>query len=170
MGIDGGNIIRNAVSTGIEMSLVETDRDTDDADEEFADKHAQSTPDEKWTTAKFLHGVEGERSRTDVDAVEDQGDQERVGDGTSGLQEWSRIVEDEVDTGPLLHHLERSTQNCAAKIGLLVSQTTLEAVEPAAEPASGRDHLSLILVVGNDLSNFDLNVLRLGWLTTEARE
>lgn len=49
-------------------------------------------------------------------------------------------------------------------------KTTLEAVGPAAEPAGGWDKLSLVLLVGNDLSDLGLDILRVGWLTTESLE
>ena len=46
-------------------------------------------------------------------------------------------------------------------------ETALEAVGPAGEPAAGWDHLALVLVICNDLGNFNLNVLRVFWLTAE---
>lgn len=101
MSVDRRDVVGDGVAGSINMALVETDRNTDDTDDEFADQHAQGTPDQQWTTTEFLDGVERERSRADVDAVEDQRDQERVGDGSGGLQERSRVVEDEVDTGPI---------------------------------------------------------------------
>lgn len=70
----------------------------------------------------------------------------------------------------MLHHLQRSTEDRATKVGLLDPETTLEAIGPAGEPTTGRNHLTLVLVVGNDLSNLDLNVFGFGWLTTEAGE
>lgn len=170
LGIDGRDVVGNAVSSGVEMGLVETNRHTDDTDEELANEHTKGTPDQKWATTKLLNGVEGERGRTDVDTIEDQGDQEGVGDGTGRLQEWGRVVEDEVDTGPLLHHLKRRAEDGSAQVGLLMCEATLEAVVPAAEPASGRNHLSLILIVCNDLGDLNLDVLRLGRLATKAGE
>lgn len=46
-------------------------------------------------------------------------------------------------------------------------KAALEAIQPAAKPARRRDHLSLILFVGDDFSNFSLDVVRLGWLASE---
>lgn len=71
---------------------------------------------------------------------------------------------------PLLHHLQRSTEDGTAQVGLLVAKTALEAVVPAAKPAGCWDHLSFILIVGNDLGHFDLDVLGIGRLATQARE
>ena len=150
------------------MGVVESDGDTDDGDEELADQHAQGTPHEERTTTELLNSPEGEWGGADVDQGEDQGDQEGVADGTGGLQEWSRVVEDEVHTGPLLHHLQRGTQDRAADVGRLLEKRTLEAVCPAVEETSARNDTALILLVGNDLSKLVLDVLGLGWLTTES--
>ena len=113
------------------MGVVEADRNTNDGYKELADQHTKSTPDEQWSAAELLNSVERDGCRADVDEGEDQGDQESVVDRTSRLEEGSRVVEDEVDTSPLLHHLERGTKNRAAQVGLLVKQATLEAVHPA---------------------------------------
>lgn len=115
------------------MGVVESDGDTDDGDEELADQHTESAPDEERTTSELLNGIEGERGRAHVDEGEDQRDQEGVADGSSGLQEGSGVVENEVDTSPvlklafarftrvqmnspLLHHLQRGAQDCAADV------------------------------------------------------
>lgn len=148
--------------------MVETDGDTDDGDEELADQHAQGTPDEERTTTELLDGPEGEWGGADIDEGKDQGDQEGVADSASGLQEWGRVVEDEVDTGPLLHHLQRGTQDCAADVGRLLEKGTLEAVCPAVEETSAGNDTALVLLVGDDLSKLVLDVLGLGWLTTES--
>lgn len=133
------------------MGLVETDGNTNDGDKELADQHAQSTVEEDSTSSELLDSVERDRCRADVDQSKDKRDQELVTDGTGRLQEGSRVVEDEVDTSPLLHHLHGSSQDGSSQVGLLVSEPALEAVHPATEPASGRNHLSLVLFVGNDL-------------------
>jgi hypothetical protein len=49
------------------MGVVKADGDTDDADEELADHHTERTVDENCTTAESLNGVEGDRSRPDID-------------------------------------------------------------------------------------------------------
>ena len=150
------------------MRLVETNGNTDDADEELADEHTKGTTDQDGAAAELLNSPKGEGSRADVDQVEDEGDEEGVGDGSSGLEEGSRVVEDKVDTSPLLHHLERGTEDGAAKVGLGLPETSLEAVGPAAEPGSRGDKGTLILFVGNDLSDLTLNVLGLSGLTTDT--
>lgn len=83
------------------MGVVESDGDTDDGNEELADQHAKSTPDEERTTSKLLNSVERERGRAHVDESKDQRDQEGVADSSSGLQEGSGVVENEVDTSPM---------------------------------------------------------------------
>lgn len=87
LGVDSGDVVGNWVAGGVEVSVVESDGDTDDADEELADQHAESTPDEERTTTELLDGVEGDGGGADVDKGEDQGDQEGVADSTSRLQE-----------------------------------------------------------------------------------
>lgn len=40
------------------MSVIEADADTNNGDQELADQHAESTPEENSTTAKSLDGPE----------------------------------------------------------------------------------------------------------------
>ena len=150
------------------VGVVETDGDTNDGNEELADQHAEGTPDEERTTTELLNGVEGDGGRADVDEGEDQRDQEGVADGTGGLEERSRVVEDEVDTSPLLHHLQRGTEDGLAQVGALLPERTLEAVGPARNPASGGDHGTLVLLVGDDLRKLGLDVVRVSGLATES--
>lgn len=79
-----GEELSGVVWVGNLISLVESNGDTNDGNEELADQHAEGTPDEQWTTTKLLNSVERDWSRAHVDQREDQGDQEGVGDGTSG--------------------------------------------------------------------------------------
>jgi hypothetical protein len=99
-------------------------------DDELADDHAESTPDKDSAAAETLNGPEGDGGRAHVDNGEDHGDQEGVLDGVQGLQEDSGVVEDEVYTSPLLHHLQGSSEDRAAEIGAGLSETALEAVGP----------------------------------------
>jgi hypothetical protein len=82
-----------------------------------------SSVDEEGSSTELLNGVEGDRGRADVDEGGDERDQERVADRSKCLagfvsfshyfdrvlnldvQEGRAEVEDEVDTGELLHHL-----------------------------------------------------------------
>jgi hypothetical protein len=118
LGVDSRDIVGSALTSSIQVSVIEADCDTDDGDEELADQHAQCTPDQEWATTELLNSVEGDRRRAHIDQGEDERDQECVADGTSRLQEGGRVVEDEVDTGPLLHHLERGSENRAAQVAL----------------------------------------------------
>ena len=152
------------------MGVVETDSNTDDSNEELADEHTESTPDEEWATAEFLNSVERNWGGADVDQGEDERDQEFVADGTGGLQERGGVVEDEVDTSPLLHHLKGSTQDGTTQVRLLVPERACEAVGPARNPASRWDHLTLVLFVGNNFSKFDLDVFGIRGLSTESGE
>lgn len=101
LGIDSRDVVGNGVSDGIGVGLVEADGDTDDGNEELADEHTKGTPHEERATADLLNSVEGDGGGADVDEGEDEGDQEDVGDGTGGLQEDGRVVEDEVNTSPV---------------------------------------------------------------------
>lgn len=104
LGVDGADVVGDhavgLVSGGRGVSVVEADGDTDDGDEELADKHTEGTNEEDASATESLNSPEGEGSRADVDEGEDEGDEEDVVDSTSGLEEGSRVVEDEVDTGP----------------------------------------------------------------------
>ena len=150
------------------MSLVETNSNTDDGDEELADQHAEGTPDEQWATTNLLDTPEGDWCRAYVDQSEDERDQEGVLDGASRLQEWSRVVEDEVDTSPLLHHLERCTEDGLAQVRVRLEERALEAVCPSADPSAGGDELALVLLVGNDLGKLSLDKLAVCRLTTKT--
>ena len=82
------------------MFLLATSGNTNDGNNELADQHAKGTIEENRAAAPFLNGVERDGSREDVDDGENHGDEERVGDGTGGLEEGGRVVEDEVNTSP----------------------------------------------------------------------
>ena len=170
LGVDGRDVGGTSLTSGVEESVVEADGHTNDGDEELADQHAESTPNEERTTTPLLNGVEGDGSGADVDEGEDQGDQEGVADGASRRQEGGGVVEDEVDTSPLLHHLERSTEDSLAKVGVGLEDRAAEAVGPALEPATSRDDGTLVLLVGNDLSKLSLNELRVLGLATKLGE
>jgi len=116
LGVDGGDVVCDGATVD-DVGVIETLGDTDNGNEELANEHAKSTPYEKWPSSEPLNGPEGDGSRADVDEGEDERDQEGVLDGTSRLEERSRIVEDEVDTSPLLHHLERGSQDRATDVG-----------------------------------------------------
>lgn len=69
-----------------------------------------------------------------------------------------------------MHHLQRSTQNCAAEIAVGVEDVAAEAVEPAIEVATLGNSLQLVLEVGVDLSQLGLDVLRVSRLATNTSE
>lgn len=64
-----------------------------------------------------------------------------------------------VDTGPLLHHLQRSTQDGSSQVGAWVAEATREAVRPRVNVRRGGDEGRLVLVVGDDLGQLLLNIL-----------
>lgn len=122
------------------------------------------------TTPDSLDGPEGNRGGAHIDECEDEGDEERVGNGTSGLEERGRVVKDKVDTRPLLHHLERSTENGATEVAASLPKRTRETLHPAGPVASDGNVFSFILGVGDNLSEFGGDVLGVLWLTTKPGE
>lgn len=167
LGVDGRDVGGTSLTSSVEEGVVEADSHTDDGNEELANEHTESTPDEERTATPLLNGVERDGSGADIDEGEDQGDQEGVADGASRRQEGSGVVEDEVDTSPLLHHLERSTEDSLAKVGVGLEDRAAEAVGPALEPATSRDDGTLVLLVGNDLGKLSLDVLAVLRLATK---
>ena len=119
-------------------------------------------------TTEPLNGIERDGGREHVDEGKDERGQEDVLDGTGRLEERSRVVEHKVDTGPLLHHLEGGTEDGAAKIGLGMAETTSEARSPSGEPTALGDVLGLVLGVGDNFSDFPVDVIGIGGLATKA--
>lgn len=148
--------------------LVIREGGSDSTDNKLADDHSQGSVDHDGATAETLNGVEGDWGGDDIDNGENHGNQERVVDRAEGLQEDRGVVEDEVDTGPLLHHLEGGSENRAAEVRAWVGESTLEAVCPGRDVPALRDDLHLILVVGNNLGEFLLDVVRVDGLATNA--
>ena len=162
---------------GTDRALVVGEGGSDSADDELTDDHAESTPDEDGAATEALNGVEGDRGGDDVHDGEDHGHEEGVVDRAEGLEEDGRVVEDEVDTSPLLHHsreglaqssvadgrgeglLERCSEDCATHVGRGLEEGTLEAVGPAGEVAVLGDNAHFIFVVGNNFSKLLLDIL-----------
>lgn len=167
-GGEEGNVDADEGDHGLGSGGVGGEDGTDDGNNELADDHAQSTPDEDGTTSEALNSPEGERGREDVDQGGDERDQEGVVDNFELLEEGGTKVENEVDTSPLLHHLERGTKNSTAEVGGSLEERTAEAVEPAVEVATLGDDGDLVLVVGNNLSKLVLDVVGVGTVASKA--
>jgi len=165
LGVEKGGTVR--VNADLD-ELVESDGDSDNGDEELTDQHSEGTDDEKRSSTESLNGVEGDGSGADVDDGEDHRGEERVVDGTGRGQEGSRVVEDEVDTGPLLHHLERSTQDGSSQVGSGVSERSRETSGPGTEPGGGGHQRSLVLGVGDNLGKLGLDQSRVLVLSTKT--
>jgi len=142
--------------------------DTDDGDDELANNHAQSTPQEQRTTTDFLHGVEGDGSGAHVNNGGDHGQKEGVLNGLELLEEGGSEVEDEVDTSPLLHHLERGTEDSAADIGVGVEDIAAEAVNPALKVSGLGNERLLVVEVGVDLVQLGLDEVGVLGLVTDT--
>lgn len=150
--------------------MVLTISDTDDCDDELANQHAESAPDEQRATAEPLNGIEGDWSGADIDESGDERNEEGVLDGAEGLEEGGAEVEDKVDTSPLLHHLKRSAENRAAQVGVGRAEAAAEAVKPGVKVVALRNDLELVLMVGDDLSKFLLDELGVNWLASKPGE
>ena len=83
------------------------------------------------------------------------------------LEEDSSEVEDEVNTSKLLHHLHTNTKESTAQVGGTIAKTTLEAVGPTTHVGGLRDNRHLILVIGDDFSQFILDVVGVHRLATD---
>lgn len=141
---------------------------TNSTDDELHDDHTGGTEDQDRTTSKLLNHDEGGWGGEHVDEGGDHGDEERVVDGTELLEEDGTEVEDEVDTSELLHHLHTNTEKCSALVGGSLADGTLETREPGANVAGLGKNGHLVLVVGNDLSKFILDVLGVDRLATDT--
>lgn len=82
---------------------------TNDTDDELHDDHPRTSDDEDLAATKAFDCPKGDGGRADVDQGCDEGDEKGVGDRAEGLEEDGSEVEDEVDTGQLLHHLHKDT-------------------------------------------------------------
>jgi len=151
LSVDGRNVIGTSATVGQRVRVVETDGVTDDANEELADQHAESAPQEKGSSSDPLHSIERNWGGAHVYEGEDERDEERVADGAGGLQERGGIVKDEVDAGPLLHHLKRRAENHAADVALLVPERTGETGQPGAEISGLGDEFAFVFGVGDNL-------------------
>ena len=89
----------------------------------MADNHTGSAPDEEGAAAETLNGPEGDGGGADVDDGEDHGDQKWVIDCVEGLEENGGVVEDEVNTSPLLHHSRERVSNLKENLGNVMALT-----------------------------------------------
>lgn len=85
-------------------------------------------------------------------------------------QERGTEVEDEVDTGQLLHHLDRCTEDGLSQVGSRVPQSTSETSGPRREVTILGNELSLVFVVGDNLGEFLGDVVGVGGLTSDPGE
>ena len=164
------DVYANECNHGSDSGGVGSVGDTDDSDDEFTDEHSQGPPNQQRATSEPLDGVEGDGSRADVDQGCNKADEEGVRDGPELLEEGGSKVKDEVDTSPLLHHLQRGAQNGSAHIAATLEQGAFEAVGPAAQVTGLRNDLHFVLVVRHDFGQFLLDVLGVPWLSAESCE
>ena len=71
---------------------------------------------------------------------------------------------------PLLHHLQRSTEDCSAKVGVGLAETTRETLHPAGNEVGSWDDRTLVFLVGDNLSQFVLDIIRVDWVSTKSAE
>jgi hypothetical protein len=159
-GADSGVVVLGFLSGG----------NTDDTDDELHDDHTSGAIKKDGAATESLNDVEGNGSGAHVDERGDQADEEGVADRAELGEEHGSEVEDEVDTGKLLHHLHANTEERTAQVGVAAGEATLEAVGPATEVAGLRDDLQFVLVVGDDLSELVLDIVGLDGLVTNGSE
>jgi len=87
---------------------------------------------------------------------------------TEFLEKGGSKVKDEVYTGELLHHLHGNAEKGSSEITAAVEKGALETIGPRAEVAALGDHAHFVLVIGDDLGQFLLDVVRVTWLATES--
>jgi len=90
------------------------DHNTNDGDQELANGHADGTDQERPPTAELLDIPHARDSREDVDDVDSDGNQKRVGN-TRVLEKRGPVVDDKVDPGELLPGLEGDTREGTKK-------------------------------------------------------
>ena len=73
------------------------------------DDHSSGSRDQQPSTTEALNGVERDGRGAYVDKGGDQRDEERIRDRAQAGEEDRTEVEDEVDTGQLLHCLHQNT-------------------------------------------------------------
>ena len=145
-------------------------RDTNDTDDELSNDHAQCTVNQDEPSAETLDHPEGKRRGADVDQSGDQGDQEGVGDGSERGEKDGSKVEDEIDTGQLLHHLHEDSNGRTTTVAAAEEHRSLEAVGPASDVTGLGDDLHFVLVVGNDFGQFILDEVRVHGLSANVCE
>ncbi|KAG7847878.1 hypothetical protein KL941_002057 [Ogataea angusta] len=143
---------------------------TGNGHDKLTHNHTCGTVDHERTTAEFLNRVERQRSRHHVDDGGDHGDQELVVDGAELLEEGGTEVEDEVDTGPLLHHLHGGSEDGFSEVRRGLSESAGEAGSPRLPVAPGWNDALFVLVVGHDLGEFLLDVVGVDRLASESGE
>ena len=139
----------------------------DDGDDELADHHPCGAADEERPTAEALDCPEGDGRGAHVDEGGNKGDKKGILNGAELLEKGGAEVENKVDAGPLLHHLQRGAENGATQVAARLRQAAFEAVGPGTEVAVLGDDLHFVFVVGHDLGDFFLDELRVPRLSTE---
>ena len=82
------------------------------------------------------------------------------------MEENHTIIEYEVDTSKLLHHLQTNTEKCATDVARAHGDRSTEAAGPALDVTTLGNDGQLILVVGNDFSKLLLDESRVDILST----
>ncbi|KAH3674048.1 hypothetical protein OGATHE_002028 [Ogataea polymorpha] len=105
-----------------------------------------------------------------IDDRSDHRDQELIVDGAKLLEEGGTEVEDEVDTGPLLHHLHGGSEDGLSEVRGWSSESSGETSCPGLPVARSWNDAPLVLVVGHDLGEFFLNVVGIDRLAPKSGE
>jgi len=141
---------------------------SDSTDNVLHNDHTGGTEDEERAASNLLDHDERGGGGEHVDEGSDERDQEGVADRTELLEEDGAEVENEVDTSQLLHSLHEDTEGGAASVGRRLHDATLEAGHPGAKVAGLGKNGHFVLMVGNDLSKFILDIFGVEGLATNT--
>lgn len=83
---------------------------------------------------------------------------------------WSCLEDCRLTSCPLLHHLERCTQDSSSQIRSGVSKRSRETSGPRIKVSTGGDELRFEFIVGDNFGEFLLDVLGIGGLTSDSRQ
>jgi len=140
------------------IALVLANCDADDADNILRNHHPSAAKNEQISATNSFNEPKRNGSRAHVDQRGDQTDKEGVADRVQTLEKYYSVIEDEVDSSKLLHHLQTHAQKGTSKIAAGVKDATLKAIGPASEVRSLWNNRQLIFVVSYDFRKLILDI------------
>lgn len=93
-------------------------------------QHSKGAPDQEWTTTETFDSPERYWGGADINESGDKRDQKGVLYRIQIGEKTRSEVKNEVNSCPLLHHLQRSAQDRAAEVATWFPDGTFEAIRP----------------------------------------